>query len=105
MLSQNCSMINLSVKGLNKAGYSEHHHPNPEQSEVNAVIKNKIDKSKSFPFMSEHSSLFYLKLEQMSARQFENKSGYELWHQRLAHASNITIRDTIKMCNWFGIFE
>ena len=51
----------LSVKGLNKAGYSVHHHPDPEQSGVYAVINNKIDKSKSFPFMSEHSCLFYLK--------------------------------------------
>ena len=39
---------------------------------------NKIDKSKSFAFISEHSNLFYLKLEQMSARQFEKKSGYEI---------------------------
>ncbi len=51
----------LSVKGLNKAGYSVHHHPDPEQSGVHAVFNSKIDKSKSFPFMSEHSSLFYLK--------------------------------------------
>ncbi len=78
----------LSVKGLIKAGYSVHHHPDPEQSGVYAVINNKIDKSKSFPFMSEHSNLSYLKirtvsclkLEQMSARQFEKQSGYELWH-------------------------
>ena len=46
--------------------------------------------------MSEHSSLFYLKLEEMSAGQFEKQSGYELWDRRLAHASNKTIRDTIK---------
>jgi hypothetical protein len=53
----------LSVKGLNKAGYhSVNHHPAPKQSGVYAVINKKIDKSKSFPFMSEHSSLFYLKL-------------------------------------------
>ncbi len=36
----------LSVKGLNKAGYSVHNHPDPEQSGVYAVINNKIDKSK-----------------------------------------------------------
>jgi hypothetical protein len=70
----------LSVKGLNNAGYSVHHHPDPEQSGVYAVFNNNIDKSKSSPFMSEHSSLFYLKLEEMSARQFEKQSGYELWH-------------------------
>jgi hypothetical protein len=86
----------LSVKGLNTAEYSVHHHPDPEQSGVYAVVSNKINKSKSFPFMSEHSRLFYPKLEQMSARQFEKQSGYELWHRRLAHESNKTIRDTIK---------
>ena len=32
----------------------------------------------------------------MSARQFEKQSGYELWHRRLPHAFNKTIRDTIK---------
>jgi hypothetical protein len=47
----------LSVKGLNKAGYSVYHHPDPEKSGVYAVVNNKIDRSKSFPFMSEHSSL------------------------------------------------
>jgi hypothetical protein len=45
----------LSVKGRNKAGYAVNHHPDLEQSGVYAVINNKIDKSKSFPFMSEHS--------------------------------------------------
>ena len=54
----------LSVKGLNKAGYAVNHHPDPEQSGVYAVRNNKIDKSKSFPFMGEHSGLFYLILEQ-----------------------------------------
>ena len=48
----------LSVKGLNKAGYPVHHHPDPEQSGVYAVINKKIDKSKSFLFMSEHSNFF-----------------------------------------------
>ena len=32
----------------------------------------------------------------MSAKQFEKQSGYELWHRRLAHASNRNRRDTIK---------
>ena len=41
----------LSVKGLNQAGYAVSHHPDPEQSGVYAVI-NKIDKSKSFAFIS-----------------------------------------------------
>ena len=67
------------------------------------MINNKIDKSKSFPFISEHSNLFYLKLEQMCAKQFEKQSGYELWHRRLAHVSNRNIRDTNKCAlrNWF----
>jgi hypothetical protein len=59
----------------------------PEESGVYAVINKKTDKAKPFPFMSEHSSLFFLKLEQMSAKHFEKKLGYELWHQRLGHAS------------------
>ena len=78
----------LSVKGLNRAGYAVSHHPDPEQSEVYAVINNKSDKSKSFPFISEHSNRFYLVLEQICAKQFEKQSGYELWHRRLVHASN-----------------
>ena len=49
--------------------------------------------------MSEHSSLFYLILEQMSAKHFDKQSGYELWHQRLGHASFRNIRDTIKCVN------
>ncbi len=70
----------LSVKGLKRAGYEVNHHSCPEQSGVYAVINNNIDKSKSFPFMSEHSNLLYLKLEQMSAslRQFEKQQGYDL---------------------------
>ena len=50
----------LSVKGLNQAGYAVSHHSDPEQSGVYAVINNKIDKSKSFAFISEHSNLFIL---------------------------------------------
>ena len=50
----------LSVKGLNRAGYAVNHHPDPEQSGVYAVINNKIDKSKSFAFISEHSLNFFL---------------------------------------------
>ena len=86
----------LSVKGLNRAGYAVSHHPDPGQSGVYAVINNKIDNSKSFPFIREHSNLFYLKLEQMCAKQFEKQSGYELWHRRLGHVSNLTIQETIK---------
>ena len=67
----------LSVKGLNKCRYAVYHHPDPEELGVYAVINKKTDKAKSFPFMSEHSGLFYLKLEQMSAKHFEKQLGYE----------------------------
>ena len=60
-----------------------------------AVNDGKICKSKSFPFMSEHSNLFYLKTEPLTAHQFGKMSGYELWHRRLGHCSNRNIRDTI----------
>ena len=85
-----------SVKGLNKCGYAAYHHPDPEESGVFALTNNKMDKAKSFPFMSEHSIFLYLKLERMSAKHFEKQSGYELWHRRLGHASFRNIRDTIK---------
>ena len=55
----------------------------------------KVCKSKSFPFMSEHSSLFYLKTERFTMQDFEKISGFVLWHRRLAHSSNRNIRDTI----------
>jgi hypothetical protein len=86
----------LSVKGLNQAGYRVIHDEDGEESGVFAVINKKIDKAKSFPFMSEHSNLFSLKLEQMSATQSEKQSGYELWHRKLGHSSNQNIRDSIK---------
>ena len=95
----------LLLKGLNRAGYAVNHHPDPEQSGVYAVINNKIDKSKQFPLISEHSNFFYLKLEQMCAKRFEKQSGYELWHRRLAHASNRNIRDTIKCAHSLEPFE
>jgi hypothetical protein len=56
--TQTCNEYLLSVTKLThctiacKTGYSVHHHPDPEQSVVYAVINDKIDKSKSFPFMS-----------------------------------------------------
>jgi hypothetical protein len=89
----------LSVKGLNQSGYRVINDEDEEESGVFAVIDKKIDKAKSFPFMSEHSNLFSLKLEQMSATQFEKQSGYELsWHRRLGHtgSSNRNIRDSTK---------
>ena len=41
----------LSVKGLNQSGYSVIHY---EDEEEFAVINKNIDKSTSFPFVSEH---------------------------------------------------
>ena len=67
------------------------------------MINNKIDKSKSFRFISEHS--FFFKLEQIFAKQFEKQSGYESWHRRLAHGSNRNIRDTIKCAIGLEPFE
>ena len=85
----------LSVKGLNKAGYRVIYDEDPEESGVYAVNDGKICKSKSFPFMSEHSNLYYLKTESLTTQQFGKMSGYELWHRRLGHCSNRNIRDTI----------
>ena len=85
----------LSGKGLNKAGYRVIYDEDPEESGVYAVNDGKICKSKSFPFMGEHSNLFYLKTEPLTAHQFGKMSGYELWHRRLGHCSNRNIRDSI----------
>jgi hypothetical protein len=46
----------LSVEGLNQSGYRVIHDADEEESGVFAVMNKKIDKSKSFPFMSEHSN-------------------------------------------------
>ena len=92
-------MIYYQSKDSTSVGYAVYHYPDPEESGVFALTNNKMDKAKSFPFMSEHSNLFYLKLEQMSVKHFEKKSGYELWHQRLGHAFFRNIRDTIKCVN------
>ena len=60
----------LSVKGLNFQGYSVVHHSKPEESGIFPLIDGKSDNFQSFAFMSEHSNLFYLKAELMSAQQF-----------------------------------
>ncbi len=70
----------LSAKGLNKSGYRVIHDADEMISGVYAVINKKIDQAKSFAFMSEHSSLFYLRVEQMKEEQFDKQSSYELWH-------------------------
>ena len=86
----------LSVKSLNFQGYSVTHHPDPDELGIFQILNGKTDKSKSFAFMSEHSNLFYLKAELMSAQQFGKSSGYEKWHRRLGHTSNREIQETIK---------
>ncbi len=65
----------LSVKALNQSGYRVIYDKDGEESGAFAVINKKIDKSRSFPFMSECSNLSHLKLEQMRATQFEKQSG------------------------------
>jgi hypothetical protein len=65
----------LSVKGLNKSEYRAIHDEDEMESGIYAVINRKIDTAKSIAFMSEHSTLFYLKIVQMNAQQFEKQSG------------------------------
>jgi hypothetical protein len=56
----------VSGKTLNRAGYRIILDEDPEEAGVYAVNDGKICKSKSFAFMSEHSSLYYLKTEQLT---------------------------------------
>jgi hypothetical protein len=85
----------LSGETLNRAGYWIVLDEDPEEAGVYAVNDGKICSSKSFALMSEYSSLYYLKTEQLTSSQFGKTSGYELWHRRLEHCSNRNIRDTI----------
>ena len=53
----------------------------------------------SFGFISEPgrpTDLFYLQTEQMDWTKFDNHSGYDLWHSRLAHAPKQNIKNTIE---------
>jgi hypothetical protein len=59
---------------LNKAGYRIILDKDPEETGVYAVNDGKICKSKSFPFMSEHKNLHYLKTEPLTLRQFGKMS-------------------------------
>ncbi len=55
-----------------------------------------IDPANSFPFVSENSDwLFFLQTSAISAQKYEKMSGYSLWHRRLSHCPNDTIRKTI----------
>ena len=85
----------LSVKSLNFQGYCVVHHPDPEESGLFPLIEGKMDKSKSFAFMSEHSNLFCLKPEMLTTQQFDKMSGFEKWHRRLGHVSNRDIQQSI----------
>ncbi len=59
----------ISVKSLNHQGYRVIHDPDPEELEsgIYPIFNGKIDKSKSFAFMSEHSNLFYIKAEAITS--------------------------------------
>jgi hypothetical protein len=90
----------LSVRGLiyaGYAGYAAHHHAKPRR-----IWNMCFDSSLTGPtnlniFHSKVSTrIFYLKLEQMCARQLAKQYGYELSHRRLAHALNRIIRDMIE---------
>ena len=71
----------LSGKGLNKAGYSI---ILDEESRVFAVQPDgMVCKSKSFPFMSGHSSLFISKRKNWRRKNFQRCLGMR--HRRLAH--------------------
>ncbi len=85
----------ISVKSLKRQGYRVIHDADPEESGIFPAINGKIDESKSFGFMSEHSNLFYIKAEAMLAQQFGKVSGYEKWHRRLGHTTNREMHDTI----------
>jgi hypothetical protein len=55
----------ISVKTLNRQRYRVVHDPDPEESGIYPIFNGKIDKSKSFAFMSEHSNFLYIKAEAM----------------------------------------
>ncbi len=63
-------LLVISVKSLNRQGYRVIHDSDPEESGIYPIFDGKIDKSKSFAFMSEHLNFFYIKAEAMSAQQF-----------------------------------
>ena len=89
----------LSGKALNRAGYQVILDADNDIAGVCAVEKGHIDIEKSFPFMNELSSLYYLIIERMSATEFSKMSGWELWHRRLAHSSVRNIRESISHTN------
>ncbi len=57
-----------------------------------------LDLANSFPFVSEHSeSLFHLRIAKISEQRYAKLSGYALWHRRLGHWPNESIRKSIAL--------
>jgi hypothetical protein len=63
-----------------------------------------IDPANSFPYVSEHSeSLFHLRVAKISEQKYAELSGYDLWHRRLGHCPNESIRKSIAhSIEWTG---
>jgi hypothetical protein len=67
----------ISVKSLNRQGYGAIHDPDPEQSGIYPIFNGKIDKLKSFAFMSEHSNLFTSKQKPCRRNNLARPQVYE----------------------------
>ena len=80
----------LSGKALNRAGYRVILDADNDMAGVFAVANGHIDKAKSFPFMSELSSLYYLKIEKMSATDWERNSGGLFTKENQSNSANAT---------------
>jgi hypothetical protein len=66
-----------------------------EEVGIYAAEKGKIDKARSFAFMSELSNLYHLAIEMMLEIEFAKMSGWELWFRRLAHSYMLNLRESI----------
>ena len=64
-------------------------------SGVYPVTKGKIDPFNRFEFAS-GKGLFYVKTVPLSASKYSTMSGYCLWHHRMAHVPNATLKLTIE---------
>ena len=89
----------LSAKGLNKAGYRVIHDEDEHESGIYAVINKKIDPSRSFAFMSEHSIFYISKLSRQMRNNLRSRRdiiyGIEEWDivrtMLFGHQSNIRL--------------
>jgi hypothetical protein len=63
-------LLVISVKSLNCQGYRVVHDPDSKESRIYPIFNGKIDKSKSFAFMSEQLNFFHMKAAAMLAQQF-----------------------------------